>query len=413
MKRLLLVFIPLVLAAMLSAPAAAQNCGSAPSIYNGASARAYARWCSCMGGTFDANRVACIGAGGGGGSSSNAAAEAAAEAEREREAAAAAERKRQEDELRRQEEERQRREAEERRLQQEQFERNKAQALHDLKGIGGELGLKGDDTGDDFGLKGMGDTGTGGLGLKSAPDSPAAATAVAAAKPTACKWGDQGSSVVDLRCLGLDPAKPITLDWHVVAGKERFFPAQLDPAVFRNANYNNGYAALMRPGSYPRDAEDSIAYFKAALRERLNDPLVRNGLYLAEDILQRRQRRDTGIDQDVYRGFAALAAGNEPAARAAFDDARNRLPYGRPEPSWSHLVQGLEANEQTGNKIACRAVGNALLFESQGNTAAEIAMLKTAVRMYPNDAYLKTMLWRAQHLPTANANPSGAEQSAK
>ena len=56
------------------------------------------------------------------------------------------------------------------------------------------------------------------------------------------KWGDQGSSVVDLRCLGLDPNKPIVLDPHVVRGQERVFPAQIDPATFENANYNNGFA---------------------------------------------------------------------------------------------------------------------------------------------------------------------------
>jgi hypothetical protein len=95
----------------------------------------------------------------------NSAAIAAAEAERQRQEA---ELQRQEEERRRQEEERQRREAEERKRKQEEFERNKAQALRDMKGISGELGLKGVDSSDSFGLKGLGENSGAGLGLKGA-----------------------------------------------------------------------------------------------------------------------------------------------------------------------------------------------------------------------------------------------------
>jgi hypothetical protein len=122
-----------------------------------------------MGGTFDANRVACVGAGrGGGGSSSSYDAAAAAEAERQRQEQ---ERRRHEELLRSQEEERLRREAEERKRQQEEFERGKQKALQDLKGITEELGLKGVANSDNFGLKGLDEPGAG-LKKDSAPKPP-------------------------------------------------------------------------------------------------------------------------------------------------------------------------------------------------------------------------------------------------
>lgn len=70
-------------------------------------------------------------------------------------------------------EEQRTREEEEARKKQEEFERDKRDALRSLKGIGeSELGLKGAAAGSDSGLKGPGDAGTGGLGLKGIPDAP-------------------------------------------------------------------------------------------------------------------------------------------------------------------------------------------------------------------------------------------------
>ena len=85
------------------------------------------------------------------------------------------ERRRLEDEQRRQHEiEEQRiKDEEAARLKQEEFERNKQDALNSMKGITeGELGLKGGDSGD-LGLKNIGDTGKGNLGLKELEDKKA------------------------------------------------------------------------------------------------------------------------------------------------------------------------------------------------------------------------------------------------
>lgn len=81
-------------------------------------------------------------------------------------------------------------EEEEARRKQEEFEKNKREALNSMKGIGeNELGLKGTDTSKDFGLKGV-DGGKQDFGLKG--------------------MGETDPNVVDLRHL--DPKKPITVD---------------------------------------------------------------------------------------------------------------------------------------------------------------------------------------------------------
>jgi hypothetical protein len=168
-KRLLLLTILLGLAAaMFSSPAMAQSvakcgcyCGKVLDPPCSENACKQACGYRAPGGSASAQPSA---------SYDNGAAAAAAEAERQRQEA---ERQRQEEALRRQEEERLQREAEERKRQQEEFERSKQQALRDMKGISDELGLKDVEDGDNFGLKGLGDTGTGslgsgGLGLKEA-----------------------------------------------------------------------------------------------------------------------------------------------------------------------------------------------------------------------------------------------------
>jgi len=102
-----------------------------------------------------------------------------------------AERQRQEEAERQRQAEREemaRKEAEEAKRRQEEFEKNKEDALRSMKGIAeNELGLKGVSADSGLGLKGVGETGKSGLGLKET----ASATP---AEPV-------NSSVVDLRFL--------------------------------------------------------------------------------------------------------------------------------------------------------------------------------------------------------------------
>ena len=326
------------------------------------------------------------------------------EAERARQEA---ERQRQEEELRRQEEERLRREAEERQRRQEEFERNKQQALRDMKGIGGELGLKGLDTGDNFGLKGLGDTG-GGLGLKTTPSATPA-------KPPECKWGDQGSSVVDLRCLGLDPNRPVTLDFHVVRGQQRVFPAQVSAATLQNPNWHKGWMALAQPPFSSKEAEASIAAFKAAQLQRPNDPMIRMALYIADGILQARyQKEEAQAEQKLHNGLAALMLGDLKTATASIEEATHLAPKDASITQWEGIVWGLGSNYPGGSSPACKLASTAFLFEAIGQPKSAIRALEVAAKMFPKDAYIRNSLFLArQTFPDAVTPPTAPRSVAR
>jgi tetratricopeptide (TPR) repeat protein len=321
------------------------------------------------------------------------------EAERQRQAEierqrleAEAERQRQEAERQRQQIEEQKRREEEEAKRKQEFERKKQEALGSMKDIAeGEFGLK-NTGGSGPGLKDQGDTG----GLKDAPRDV----------PPNCKWGDQGSSVVDLRCLGLDQDKPIVIDPHVVRGQERVFPAQIDPATFKNANYNKGFDALMRLTFSVKDAMDAVAYFKAAQLQRPNDPMVRNGLLLAQDILKGRQQKEqedkAKAVQNVYQSMATLLTGDVNTAYDIAQRATKLDPKNQDIWNWSLTTAALKYNYKgvlpPAQTTAEKLVGNALLCEAFGDYATEIKQLEAAKRLTPDDKTVAVMLEHARHL---------------
>jgi len=150
----------------------AVDCSNPPRGFGGSWARAYKNWCESCGGTYSAGPRCTPGPNWGGGSSYQQPSYDY-EAERQRQEAERLYREEQERQRQREIEEQRKREEEEARKKQEEFERSKQDALKSMKGISeNELGLKGLDSGSDLGLKGVGDTGTGGLGLKGIADEP-------------------------------------------------------------------------------------------------------------------------------------------------------------------------------------------------------------------------------------------------
>jgi hypothetical protein len=160
-----------VLIALISSAAWGQNCSSPPTGFGGSWWRAYAAWCSACGGTPNSSNLSCTpgpnwGGRGGAGRSVNAPAptlnnDAAVQQQEE-------ERQRREAERQREEEQRQREEAEAASRRQQEFERHKAEALGNMKGIAEtQFGLKGVDTSGGLGLKEVRVSGPGDLGLKS------------------------------------------------------------------------------------------------------------------------------------------------------------------------------------------------------------------------------------------------------
>ena len=293
--------------------------------------------------------------------------------------------------VRRQEiEEHQKKEEEEAKKRQEEFEQKKEETLREMKGISeGELGLKGTGEGD-LGLKGTGSGGAGGMGLKGMT-TPANA---AQSKKPACEWGNLGPSVVDLRCLGLDPDKPITVDWHVVQGRERVFPAQVDPRTFENVNYKRGIEAEMHFDI--ASAARAVRYFKLAQRQRPNDPLVRNALLLAQDIYkERRQRQKNDQEKAAYltiQSYVALMAGENGKARGFVSDALKL----DPDNNNAKFVESFAKTEPGGGssaqKNAYKLVANGLVCIHRKDYAGAMAMLTAARHLQPEDKFIGAFL---------------------
>ncbi len=383
----------LVLLMLIPSVSFAVDCSRPPTGFGGSWARQYKDWCeSCCGKYYPSgprcDRGSNWGCGGSGGSTYS---PPAYDYEAERQRQLEAERQRQ-----RELEEQRKREEEEAKKRREEFERAKQDALSSMKGIGEtEFGLKGPDIGT-LGLKDIGDT-TYGLTLKEAPTSS-----------LDCEWGNMGSSVVDLRCLGLDPNKPITVDPHIARGQQRVFPAQIDPATFQHANYNKGYEALMRFDV--ASAAAAVEYFKQAQLERPRDPLVRNALLLAQDILKARQQKEKD-DQFwsanfTLRGYAALMMGDNEKAKGYIAQARKLDPNNDEVKFVESLAKVDLGPESThpGRKNAYRFVANSLVSISKRDIPAAISMLEAAQRLQPGDKLIGALLLQMRNYETGRAS---------
>lgn len=371
-----------LLALLISVPSVsfAVDCSRPPTGFGGSWARAYKEWCESCCGKFYQIGPRCDPGPNWGCGQQQGPIHAPPSYDYEQE------RLRQEEAERR----RQREEAEAKRKQ-EEFEKNKQEALKSMKGITeNELGLKSMGTSGELGLKGIGDTDTSGLGLKDVSSSESTQ-----AKKPDCEWGDMGPSVVDLRCLSLDPNKPISVDPHVVRGQQRVFPAQIDPATFKNVNYNKGFEALMRFDI--ASAAAAVEYFKQAQKERPNDPLVQNALLLAQDILKARQKKeenDKARAADLTRQtYAALMVDEIGSARSYITRARELDPNNnaiRFLDSTLAFIGPASVTAATPEKRAAyKMVGHGLLSIAKEDYAAATSILEAARILAPDDPFIE------------------------
>lgn len=384
-------FVPLLLFSSIAYPV---DCNTPPTGFGGSWWRAYAAWCSACGGIPNSGNTSCSPGANWGGQGSGDSPQPSYDYEAERQRQLEDERLRLEAERQRQQEIENLRKIEEEkeRHRREEFERNKQEALKSMKGISeGELGLKSTETGE-LGLKAIGESGPHGLDIKH--------TQTPASKPKTkkmeCEWGTQGSSVVDLRCLGLDPDKPITVDPHIARGQERAFPAQPDPKTFENANYNKGFEALMRFDV--TSAADAVTYFKQAQKERPKEPLVRNGLLLAQDIFKARQKKEKDDQAKAtyltLQCYAALMTGDNETAKGYIAQARKLAPNDSNAQFLESVAQidlGAEGTYPA-RKNAYRLVANGLASLSKKNLNAGIDMLEAAQRLQPEDRFIDMLV---------------------
>ena len=281
-------------------------------------------------------------------------------------------------------EERRAEEAEEARRKQAEFERSKEDALKSMKGImQNELGLKDIDDGG-LGLKGMDEP-------KAKVGSPKKGAQLNAGD---CRWGDMSSSVVDLRCLGLDPDKPIRIDPAVVRGRRRFIPAQIDPATFENAHYNKGYWYLMH--FTVQDAANAIKEFEQALKERPNDPLVYNGWDLAvaihkgrEQKIENNKARAAELTREAY---AQLTTDDIGDANASLAHATDLDPDNLSINFLSSFVASIGPRSlmvrTPEGKAAYQLVGHSLVSIAKENYGAAEKMMEVSKKMAPNDPFI-------------------------
>lgn len=368
------------------------DCSRAPAGFGGSWARAYKNWCESCGGIYSSRGPTCTpGANWGVGSPYR---QPSYDYEADRRRQEEEERQRIEAERRRQEEieEQRTREEEEVRRRQQQFEMSKQNALKSMKGITeGELDLKGVDA-EELTIKDFRNEAPGTLEMKniSPPDVSASPNKMN------CEWGNMGSSVVDLRCLGLDPDKPVAVDPHVVKGKERAFPVQIGPETFKNINYNKGFNALKRFDA--ASAAQAIKYFEQARKERPNDPMVRNGLYLAQDIYKARQQKEKDdkakASYFTLQSYACLMMGDTINARNYIQQARqldqseNRAKFVE---SLAKIDWG-ETSTSPNRRQAYQLVSGGLVSIYKQHYAVALDMIEAAQHLQPEDRFINAFL---------------------
>ena len=201
-----------------------------------------------------------------------------------------------------------------------------------------------------------------------------------------CQWGNEGSSVVDLRCLGLDPNKPVAIDPHVVKGQERVFAAQVDPKLLEDPNYKKAMKEEMLPGSAPY--AEAVRYFTLAQKGHPNDPTVRTALLMAEDIYKERSQKEKDARSQAalltLQGYASMMADESGKAQDYIAQARKL----DPDNNNIKFMESL-ARTNTGTyprrKEAYKLVAGSLYAISKQNYPDAIGMLEAAQRLQPED----------------------------
>ena len=308
-------------------------------------------------------------------------------------------------------EEQQKKDQEEAKLRQEAFDKGKEEALKSMKGIiNNELGgLKGVDTSEHTELKGVG-TGSGDLGLKTLFEKPAGNSAPAVdfratgplkldilKNPVKLNPKDIDSSMVDLSFL--DHHNPIVLDPNIVKGKKRVFPAQMDPETYNNVNHNRGLDALLH-----NEPLLAVKYFEQAHKERPNDPIIRNDLLLAQDLVKVHKQTDEEklikSRQWEVETIASLMRNDTNSALVYITAARDLEPndkyYYNFIPHIQKIAQEVAHDDTPGKRSAYLLVGKAWAFVAQGDKSMAINCLEKAHQINPQDEYIVYFLEKAR-----------------
>ncbi len=400
----LVCFVLLLATVVVSAGTVEYDCSKAPPSWEGANAQKYQKWCEYCGGTFQMNPNPSCSPGVNWGKrnspgSTNSGSgnfydyqadrqRREAEAQRQRDQQAA-------EDAQRRAEEQQRKDAE--------FKRKQAEIFSSMKDISEkQLGtsVAGEDLKD---------------ALKDIEVTPPPKAQFKATGPDCNAGGPVDSKIVDLRCLGLNPDEPIKVDPWVVKGRERVFPAQIDPATFLNVNYNKGFDCLLR-----FDPASAVRYFELAKQQRPKDPLVRNALLLAQDLVAAHAKKDREdrAQAEYWRlhTFACLGKGQQGEALASITRASDLNPKSSQIRSLLSVTQfvarATNPMDPPQKQRAYVLVGHAIYEMNDFDWYAALGSLEAAQRLAPKDTYIPKLIqivhgYMGNPRTTAN-DPNGA-----
>jgi Flp pilus assembly protein TadD len=216
------------------------------------------------------------------------------------------------------------------------------------------------------------------------------------------------SSVVDLRHL--DPDRPIVVDPNIPKGRPRRIAAQASVETLSNPSYLQGFDALRRG-----DPAAAIKSFQEALRARPEDPLVRNALGLAEDVLKARQQKQERRAQALHEVSGAIHALRENDMPTALERAR-RAHQLQPEDlgirDGLNLIEGMyieasASRERPGYTVASRMAGQSLSAVARADYEGAVQILREAHRLDPKDRNIKSTLDYVEGLRDGSRSPRG------
>lgn len=99
-----------------------------------------------------------------------------------------------------------------------------------------------------------------------------------------------------------------------------------------------------------------MQYFKQAQLQRPRDPLVRDGLLLAQDILKARQQKEqedkARAMRSLYHGLAGLLMGDVTTAGDSIERAEGVDPTNNTINAWSQMMYGLSSRYKEGQSLA-------------------------------------------------------------
>ena len=179
----------------------------------------------------------------------------------------------------------------------------------------------------------------------------------------------------------------------------------MDPGTYDNVNHNKGLEALLR-----NEPELAVKYFEQACKERPNDPIMRNDLLLAQDLVKVHKQTDfekqKKADLWEQEAIASLMCNDTNSALVYITAARDLLPkskyYDDFVPHMQKVAQEVARDDAPGKRSAYLLVGKATAFICQWDIARALDFLEKANKILPRDEYIIDLLEKVRDIKSNN-----------